>query len=144
MAKAIRTPGEPDCFKARSTAMAIEGAHFVREDLYTLFISARILNFIKGLRIEKSRLPLKEALSVADESKRGRLGVDLLNRLLDEGRLYAATPQGTAPIPRFRPALFFKILYAANTVRTLQGLDVRLDALSERRDRKPRTPRTVA
>ena len=39
---------ESDIFKSRSTAMAIETDHFCRDDLYTLFITARIINFIKG------------------------------------------------------------------------------------------------
>ena len=94
MAKAFQPPGERDCFEARSTAMAIEGPHFVRDDLYTLLISARILNFIKGLPVGGGGLPLKEALRSADASKRGRIGRDLLTRLLEEGRLYAATPHG--------------------------------------------------
>ncbi|MGD8369416.1 MAG: radical SAM protein [Desulfobacterales bacterium] len=129
MAVASEDPSELDCFKARSTAMAIEGPHFDRDDLYTLFISARILNFIKGLPVGRSGLSLKEALRFAAVSKRGRIGAELLTRLLDENRLYAATPQGPAPIPRFRPALFFRILAAANPIRTRQGHDILLSSV---------------
>jgi hypothetical protein len=104
--------------------MAVEGPRFVRDDLYTFFIAARIINFIKGLPVDTGGLTLKEALRSAEDTRRGRVGAALLTRLLDENRLYAATPQGPAPIPRFRPALFFEILAAAKTVRTLQGNDI--------------------
>ncbi len=124
LAAALEPPSERDCFLARSTAMAVEGPGFVRDDLYTLFISARIINFIKGLPVDTGGLSLKEALRSAEETRRGRIGAELLTRLLDENRLYAATPQGPTPIPRFRPALFFEILAAAKAVQTLQGNDI--------------------
>jgi hypothetical protein len=38
--------------------------------------------------------------------------------------LYAATPQGLVPVQRFRAGLFFEILAAAGTVKTLKGNDI--------------------
>ena len=49
-----------------------------------------------------------------------------MTRLLDQGRLYAATPQGLKAVTRFRPGLFFKVLAAAKTIRTTQGGKVRV------------------
>ncbi len=119
---------ERDCFKARSTAMAIESASFNRDDLYTLFISARILNFIKGLRVDGSGHALEKALQFADGQKRSRIGADLLTRLFKERCLYAATAQGLKPVTRFCPELFFKVLAEAETVGTLNGHDVLVSA----------------
>ncbi len=39
---------EADHFRARLTAMAWEGRDFTRDDVYTLFITTRILNFLKS------------------------------------------------------------------------------------------------
>ncbi len=124
MAREVRAPREVDRFKARSTAMAIESSHFSRDDLYTLFIAARMLNFIKGLRPDKNGLPLKEALQFAGENKRARTGGDLLTRLLEENNLYAATGQGLKPVSRFRSEIFFRILTETNTVRTMEGREI--------------------
>ena len=38
-----------DFVKARLTALAIETDNFNRDDIYTLFVTTRILNFLKGL-----------------------------------------------------------------------------------------------
>ena len=124
MAAAHEPPTERDCFLARSTAMAVEGPHFVRDDLYTFFIAARIINFIKGLPVDTGGLTLKEALRFAEHTRRGRIGAELLTRLLDENRLYASTPQGAAPVPRFRPGLFFELLAEAKIVKTLNGEEI--------------------
>ena len=45
---------EEDYVKARLTAMAVETDEFRREDIYTLFITTRIINFLKGLRLSTS------------------------------------------------------------------------------------------
>jgi len=124
MAREVGARGQVDCFKARSTAMAVESPHFARDDLYTLFITARILNFLKGLRVDKTGLPLKEALQSAEENKRGGVGADLLTRLLKEDKLYAATAQGLKPVSRFRSEIFFRILTETNTVRTMEGREI--------------------
>jgi len=41
---------EEDIFKSRSTAMAVETAHISRDDIFTLFLTTRILNFLKGFK----------------------------------------------------------------------------------------------
>jgi radical SAM superfamily enzyme YgiQ (UPF0313 family) len=126
MSKYDPPSSELDCFKARSTAMAIESPHFVRDDLYTLFITARILNFLKGLRVDRGGLPLSKGLQSVTDDKRGRIGADLLTRLLDEGKLYAATPQGLKPVVHFRTKLFLRVLAEAKTIKTLEGRDILL------------------
>src|SRR4029077_7569780 len=59
-----RTPASPiarglelserDYIRARLTALAIETEGFRREDLYTLFATTRIINFLKGLPLVAS------------------------------------------------------------------------------------------
>lgn len=112
---------ETDYIKARSTALGSETAHFCRDDLYTLFVTARILNFLKGLDVGKTTLSLKEALVSAGKfGRRAKTGSELLMRILQEGKLYAATPQGLKTLSRFRPELFFGVLNRAGYVQTRQ------------------------
>ncbi len=119
-------PGrELEVLKARSTAMAIETPGFCRDDLYSLFITARILNFLKDHRGDGS-ITLQDAMeSARTRGKRGRIGSELLARLLEEKRLYAATPQGHRLLPRFRPELFFQVMQKAGYIRTRQGGTIR-------------------
>jgi radical SAM superfamily enzyme YgiQ (UPF0313 family) len=134
------TPGSPmagefpaltevDVLKARSTAMTVETDLVKRDDLYTLFITGRILNFLKGLSLAQGKGTLREAIDLAAKlGKRERTGANLLTRLLAEKRLYAATRQGLEPLSHFRPELFFRVLERAGTIRTLEGSDIVLPA----------------
>jgi radical SAM superfamily enzyme YgiQ (UPF0313 family) len=117
---------ETDTFKARSTAMAIETDHFSRDDLYTLFITARIINFLKGLAPGKRTVTLKEALgAAANLGKRGRIGAEILFRLLEEEqRLHAATKEGLKPLTRFKSNLFLSVLKKAGSIQTREGPEI--------------------
>jgi radical SAM superfamily enzyme YgiQ (UPF0313 family) len=120
---------ETDIFKSRSTAMAIETHHFCRDDLYTLFITARIINFLKGLRLKRDKTSLREALhEAAEQGDREKLGAEILIRLLNEKRLYAGTKKGFELLPRFKADLFMKVWMKARSVHTLHGrsIEVRL------------------
>jgi len=113
---------EPDIFKARSTAMAIETDQFRRDDLYTLFITARIINFLKGLRLKGEKVSLQDALRQAENAgHREKLGAQILQKLLDEGRLYAATKGGLEHLPRFKADIFLKVWMKSKSVRTQRG-----------------------
>ena len=113
---------ESDIFKARSTAMAIETDQFHRDDLYTLFITARIINFLKGLQLKGKTVSLQDALIEADNAgHREKLGAQILQKLLNEGRLCAATKGGLEILPRFRAEIFLKVWTKSKSVRTQRG-----------------------
>jgi radical SAM superfamily enzyme YgiQ (UPF0313 family) len=113
---------ESDIFKARSTAMAFETDQFRRDDLYTLFITARIINFLKGLRLPEKKVSLQEALNEAENAgHREKLGAQILQKLLNEKRLYAATKGGIELLPSFRAELFSEVWMKSKSVRTLRG-----------------------
>jgi radical SAM superfamily enzyme YgiQ (UPF0313 family) len=100
---------EEDYFRARLTAMAWEGRDFIREDVYTLFVTTRILNFLK---------------SRPESSPRRTLGLDLLETLLTRGTLLAANgPSGHVrrPLTRFRSELFFEVWRRLEYVTNLEG-----------------------
>ena len=113
---------EADVFKARSTAMANETERFRRDDLYTLFVTARIINFLKGLCFGTEVLTLKEALRAArGKGLRENIGAELLERLLSENGLYAFTRQGLKPLNHFRTDLFFRVMEKTARLCTTRG-----------------------
>jgi radical SAM superfamily enzyme YgiQ (UPF0313 family) len=100
---------EADYFRARLTAMAWEGRDFTRDDVYTLFITTRILNFLK---------------SRGRSSRRRRLGEELLETLLTTGKLEAASGRARQPLPRFRSELFFQVWEQLEYVTNLAGVRI--------------------
>lgn len=65
IASTFPEPSESDFIRARLTAFSIETEHFDRADIYTLYITTRIINFIKGLRFETDKSELIDALALA-------------------------------------------------------------------------------
>ncbi|MDD5218691.1 MAG: radical SAM protein [Candidatus Omnitrophica bacterium] len=112
------TPGSPmadrfppfsdeDLIRARLTALARETDQFKREDIYTLFITTRIINFLKSIPFDAPELALKDALAVADGmDARMQTGAELLRRLFKDKTLFAATEDGLKPLAKFKPDLF--------------------------------------
>ena len=123
---------EADIFKSRSTAMAFETEEFSRDDLFTLFITARIINFLKALKLGPEEVTMEEAMKVASNAgDRHEKGAHLLNLLFKERVLYAATRLGLKPRPRFKASLFFRVLGVARHLKTLDGGLVRLSPFTQ-------------
>ena len=132
-----RTPGAPiagglslteaDYVKARLTALAIETDHFTRDDIYTLLVATRIINFLKGLPIAQA-MPLAEIMARSWPDAKTSAGLDLLRRILSGGDLYAWTKRGMVKNRRFRPELFLRVLSAANSITGQNGHDIALGA----------------
>ena len=119
IARHFDEPSDADVFKARLTAMAIETKTFKREDLYTLLITTRILNFLKGLSFPAAKITLAKVLAIAATADpRSAAGVEILRRLLKEKIFYAATSKGFEPLPRFKPELFFSLWRKLDTIKT--------------------------
>ena len=117
-----------DIFTARSTAMAVETQGFSREDLYTLFVTARVINFFKGISFEGSEMRVRDVLDRArDQGGRERLGAEILGRLEEEGVLYGAGKKELFPLSRFRDDLFAKVMARMGMITTLEGKRIRCD-----------------
>ena len=100
---------EKDFFLARSTAMAIETQNFSREDLYSLFICTRIINFLKSIS-GKENIKLSQVLCMKQASnKRFDLGLTILNRLILEKALYAYNGQSFHRLPKFKWEIFKRV-----------------------------------
>ena len=117
---------EEDYLKARLTALAIETDHFSRDDIYTLFVTTRIINFLKGLRLSEPT-SLSELISRDWLDMRARIGFELLERFLDDGLIRFWTKSGMIVNARFRSSLFADVFSGAKEIICQSGasIDVR-------------------
>jgi hypothetical protein len=120
---------EEEFVKARLTALAIESGSFSRDDIYTLFVTTRIINFLKGLAIRESAA-LAKLMTQRWPGPRTQIGFDLLKRLSETGRLYFATSQGFVENRKFRTDLFTRVLRATGAVKCQDGGEVNVDVFA--------------
>jgi radical SAM superfamily enzyme YgiQ (UPF0313 family) len=114
---------EEDFVRARLTAMAIETEEFKREDIYTLFITTRIVNFLKGLPLTSSA-DLNELLERPCDDSRMKIGFELLRRLAETRRLYFWTSKGLVKNEKFRTDLFLRVLLEAGEIGCQNGIEI--------------------
>jgi radical SAM superfamily enzyme YgiQ (UPF0313 family) len=127
IARHFSDPSEEDVFKARLTAMAVETKDFKREDLYTLLITTRILNFLKGLSFPSKKITLSKALATASKlDPRSAIGAEILRKLLKEKTFYASTSRGLEPLPRFRAELFFQLWQKIDIITSQSMISIHL------------------
>jgi radical SAM superfamily enzyme YgiQ (UPF0313 family) len=117
---------EADFVTARLTALGIETQHCSRDDIYTLFVATRILNFLKGLPLKGSAL-IEELLNHTWPGQRAAIGFDLLTTLLRRGRLYSHTKTQRIPDKHFRAEVFSRVLSSIGEIACQNGfcIDVR-------------------
>jgi hypothetical protein len=111
---------EADYVKARLTAMAVETDEFKRDDIYTLFITTRIINFLKGQPLTSSA-NLTDLLDRPWTEPRTRIGFELLKTLAETGHLYFWTKQGLVENKRFRPEIVGRVLSEAGEIACQNG-----------------------
>lgn len=122
IARHFSNPTDADIVKARLTAMAIETKDFRRSDIYTLFLTTRILNFLKGIPLPSETCSLAKALRIAArQDHRSETGVDIFQKLLREKKLYASTGKGWEPVVQFKPGLFFQLWRQLKKIQTLDN-----------------------
>ena len=111
---------EEDYVRARLTAMAVETDECRREDIYTLFITTRIINFLKGLR-PSALTDVNALLDCSWSDDRTRIGFELLRLLRKTNRLYFWTPKGLRENEKFEPEVFFRVLRQAGVIGCQNG-----------------------
>lgn len=123
MARDFPAPSEEDVFKARLTAMAYEGNGFSREQIYTLFLTTRIINFLKSCPLESgASLTLEDALQrLSQRDGRSKRGVEILRRLFEEDVLYADVSGRFEVLPKFHSATLKAVWGALETIGTQSG-----------------------
>jgi radical SAM superfamily enzyme YgiQ (UPF0313 family) len=101
---------------ARMTALNIFNGNFDRDDIFTLFILARIINFLKDFN-GKDETPLAEVLNVLSKlNKRAAEGVEIIKRL----------QTGQAHHPCFKTRLFTSFFAKAAYITGLSGQKILL------------------
>jgi radical SAM superfamily enzyme YgiQ (UPF0313 family) len=130
-----RTPDAPiarglaltpaDFVRARLTAMALESRHFTRDDIYTLFVSTRMINFLKGLPVDGTS-DLTELLERSWPGARTQMGVELLTRLLRTKKFYLWTAAGLIESRHFKPEIFETVLAQAGVIGCTNGGRIQL------------------
>ena len=111
---------EEDYVKARLTAMAVETDEFRRADIYTLFITTRIINFLKGLLLSAST-DVNALLDCSWSDDRTRIGFELLRLLRETNRLYFWTTKSLWENEKFEPEVFFRVLKQAGEIGCQNG-----------------------
>ncbi len=114
---------EEDYPQARLTAMAVETREFSREDIYTLFMTTRIINFLKSLPLPFST-HLPALLSPVWREERTRIGFNLLKRLGESRRLYFWTKRGLIENKKFKSELFYRVLMEAGEIGCQNGAKI--------------------
>ncbi len=127
---------EPDYVRARLTALAIQTDAFSRDEIYTLFVTTRIINFLKGLSLSSST-DLETLVKQRSFPERAKIGFELLRNLAESGRMYFWTKRGLVENRRFRADVFRRVISQAGTVTCKNGkmIDVGdfVSSFSERR-----------
>ena len=124
---------ETDYVRARLTALAIETETFSRDDIYTLFVTTRIINFLKGLPL-RSTTTLGSLVSAAPETHKAGIGLLLLKQLLTTRRLYFLTKQGLEENRKFVSGIFFRVLSEVESIACQNGHSVIVDDFHRRHD----------
>jgi radical SAM superfamily enzyme YgiQ (UPF0313 family) len=116
---------EEDLFKARLTTMAGDSSLCSRDQIYTLFITTRIINFLKGLKLS-DHSTLKNIYSLKVSNVTEERGILILKKLMAEKNLYACTPKGLELIKKFDSDLFFELLSKIDCIKTLDNKEIAL------------------
>jgi radical SAM superfamily enzyme YgiQ (UPF0313 family) len=111
---------EEDYVKARLTAMAVETGKFRREDIYTLFVATRIIDFLKGLPLTFPA-DLTELLHRRWTDQKTRIGFELLKVFAETNRLYFWTKQGLIQNRKFKSELLLRVFYEAGEIACQNG-----------------------
>ncbi len=120
---------DDDYLRSRLTAMAVETEDFDRDDIYTLFITTRIVNFLKGLPLSSS-VDLANLLSRSWDDKRRQIGFELLKRMAETGRLYFWTKNGQIENKKFKTEVFLRVLSEAGEITCRNGNSIAVGEFS--------------
>ena len=133
-----RTPSAPiargldlddkDFVRARLTALGIENANFSRDDIYTLFVITRLINFLKGLPI-RSTTELSTVIESCNKESSVFIGLSLLKQLLTTGVLCFWTKKGLVVNRKFQQRLFLKFFSELKFITCQNGKTIIVDRL---------------
>ena len=121
---------EDDFVKARLTALAIETENFSRDDVYTLLVTTRIINFLKGLPITESD-SLVNLMRHPWLDSRTRTGFELLKLFANTGHLHFWAKSNFVQNRRFRADVFMRVLSNAEAIACQNGRTINAEHFAE-------------
>jgi radical SAM superfamily enzyme YgiQ (UPF0313 family) len=121
---------EEDYVRARLTALAVETENFRREDIYTLFIATRIINFLKGLPLRYSA-DLTDLLNKSWADARIAMGFELLKSAAQTQRLFFWSKEGLIENSQFRIEIFRRLLDAVGVIVCQNGRQIHIKKFAE-------------
>lgn len=125
IARSFPPLSDTEVIQSRLTALGIETPFCRRDEVFTLFVTTRILNFLKGVLVSKETVSFDEALTCAEQQGgRTAIGAILLRRLFDEQRLYAWNNNIMQPVERFQSDLFFRVWQNISSICTQTGRNI--------------------
>ncbi len=107
--------------------MAIENEQFSRKDLFTFFVSARIINFLKLLARGSSDQTLSELMSNEGDDWRQDLGRELFGKLLNEQKLYGGIRGQLFEVESFEFEVFRQIWSSLEYIGSVSGAHILCD-----------------
>jgi radical SAM superfamily enzyme YgiQ (UPF0313 family) len=117
---------ESDFLRARLTALGVEHHDFSRDDIYSLFVITRVINFLKGLPIQ-STTNLSTVMETCSQESSAFIGLSLLKQLLSTGVLCFWTKKGLVVNRKFQRRLFLKIFSDLKFVTCQNGGTIVID-----------------
>ena len=123
IARSFPKMSENDLFRSRSTAMAITSDTCSRENLYTLFIVARIINFIKGLKTCNNQ-SFEQIRQQNEWQGRVQSGLGILEKLLTENILLANLNDATSVVEKFDAQLFYDVWNKLDHIVTQENKNI--------------------
>ncbi len=111
----------------RLTSLGLSKNPNDRDVVYTLFILARMVNFLKHLSGITKDSDLADLLANKDAWQgRDRMGLEILERLLKEKNLYGFTGNEYRPLPKFRFEIFKMFLDKVDFIRRPGGVTIKI------------------
>lgn len=112
---------EKDIFRSRSTAMAYPSKECDRDDLFTLFTTARIINFLKGVEFDAAEMHLEEIFQRERGDGRTFVGLQVLKKLLTEKKFFTFNKGGAfTEHRRFKYSTFEKVWHHGDNMLITQ------------------------
>jgi len=113
--------------KARLTSLGIESKEYEKEDIYTMMITARIINFLKEMNFQNDVYFSQVLNSEKSTDKRSAIGIEILNELFKNKKLYASTSGGFEQNLKFKIELFFNMWHRLKFIKTYTGKSIFLE-----------------
>jgi len=125
ISKRFSAPDKTDLIRARLSALGPYPGR--RDEIYTLFILIRMIDFLKGLDFEGEQKKISELISLNARERRGEIGFELMIKLFTEKKLYGKNKKGFFLKTKFQKETFQVVWNSLRIIKTQRGKTVICD-----------------